>query len=229
MIFLMIPIIHFLNPTLNTENVDLHNILSHGLCELNNQQTSYNLDPLQHIDGYKPHIENLTVFQNPPEAALNATNYDGCPDPKTYAKAMTSHDCQNWWAAMCTEFASLHTKQVWKIIPKSNNCKVIGNQWVFVQKDEGRLQAHTVAKVFTQIPGKDFQEISPVINDTTSHSVLVLKILLKEDAGQFNIETAFLYRELQEKLWMELPDGYVDYIQELKTNGKQTEVLKHEQ
>jgi hypothetical protein len=39
------------------------------------------------------------------------------------------------------------------------------------------------------------------------------------EAGQFDIETAFLYGDLEEKLWMDLPDGYVDYIQELNTNG----------
>jgi hypothetical protein len=66
---------------------------------------------------------------------------------------------------------------------------------------------------------------SPVINDTTFHSALVLKILLKMEA----IETAYLYGDLEEKLWMDLPDVYVDYIQELNTNGKQLEVFKQEQ
>jgi Reverse transcriptase (RNA-dependent DNA polymerase) len=192
------------------ESVEYYNISSRGLRELQYLQTSYI------IDGYEPHVANLTVFCNPPEAALNATIYDGSPDPKTYAEAMTSPDRQNWWEAMCTEFANMHTKQVWTIIPKSsipNNRKVIGNSWVFVQKDDGRFLACTVAKGFSQIPGKDFQENhSPVINDTTFHSVLVLKILLKMEAGQFDIETAFLYGDLKEKLWMDLPDGYVDYI-----------------
>jgi Reverse transcriptase (RNA-dependent DNA polymerase) len=167
----------------DTESVDFYNISSSGLRELQNLQTSYNPEPLQHIDGYEPHVANLTVFRNPPEAALNATIYDGSPDPKTYAEAMTSSDRQNWCDAMCTEFANMHTKQVWTIIPKSsipNSRKIIGNRWVFVQKDDGRIRARTVEKGFAQIPGKDFQENqSSVINDTTFHSVLVLKILFK--------------------------------------------------
>jgi Reverse transcriptase (RNA-dependent DNA polymerase) len=82
-----------------------------------------------------------------------------------------------------------------------------------------------VAKGFSQIPGKDFQENhSPVVNDTTFHTILVLKILLKLQAGQFDIETAFLYRDLEERLWMKLPEGYVLYIKELTTNGKQNEI-----
>ena len=36
------------------------------------------------------------------------------------------------------------------------------------EKDDGRYRARCVAKGFSQIPGKDFQEnFAPVINDTT--------------------------------------------------------------
>jgi hypothetical protein len=82
-----------------------------------------------------------------------------------------------------------------------------------------------VAKGFTQIPGKDFQENhSPVVNDTTFHTILVLKLLLGLEAGQFDIETAFLYGDLEEQLWMDFPEGYTKYIQELKINGKTNEI-----
>jgi hypothetical protein len=94
---------------------------------------------------------------------------------------------------------------------------------VYVQKDDGRFRARTVAKGFTQIPGKDFQENhSPVVNDTTFHTILVFKILLKLEAGQFDIETAFLYGELEEQLWMDLPDGYVEYINEQIQKGNES-------
>jgi hypothetical protein len=89
-------------------------------------------------------------------------------------------------------------------IPRSR--KIVGNRWVFAQKDDGRSRARTVAKGFTQIPGRDFQENhSTVVNDTT---LLVLKIPLKLEAGKFYLETVFLYGELEDKIWMELPEGY---------------------
>jgi hypothetical protein len=139
-----------------------------------------------------------------------------------------SLDWPSWWDAICTEFANMHSKQVWTIIPRNTiptSRKIIGNRWVFAQKDDGRFHARTVAKGFTQIPGNDFQENhSPVVNDTTFHTLLVLKILLKLEAGQFDIETAFLYGELEEKLCMELPEGYTKYIQDLTTNGKLNEI-----
>jgi Reverse transcriptase (RNA-dependent DNA polymerase) len=126
---------------------------------------------------------------------------------------------------MCAEFKNMHSKQVWTIIPRSSipsSRKIIGNRWVYVQRYDRRFRPRTVAKGFAQIPGKDFLENhSPVINDTTFHTILELEILLKLEAGQFDIETAFLYGDLEVKLWMDFPDGYMEYIQELKLMVKQ--------
>jgi hypothetical protein len=72
----------------------------------------------------------------------------------------------------------------------------LGN-WVLARKDGGHYQARCVAKGFSQIPGKDFQENhAPVVSDTTLHLLMVIKAMLKLEAGQFDIETAFLYRKL---------------------------------
>jgi Reverse transcriptase (RNA-dependent DNA polymerase) len=109
----------------------------------------------------------------------------------------------------------MEDKKVWKVILKSNvptGRKLIGNRWVFAQKDDSRYRARTVAKGFSQVPGKDFQENhAPVVNDATFHLVLALKVLFKLEAGQFDIETAFLCGELDEEIWMQLPDGYSEY------------------
>jgi hypothetical protein len=146
----------------------------------------------------------LATFRDPPEVALNATIYDGSPEPKTFHDVKISHDWLNWWGAMCTEFANMHSKQVWTIIPRLSlptNRKIIGNRWVYAQKDDGRFRAQTVAKGFSQIPGKDFQENhSPVVNDTTFHTILVLKILLKLQAGQFDIENCVFIWRFRRKL-----------------------------
>jgi hypothetical protein len=48
--------------------------------------------------------------------------------------------------------------------------------------------------------------------------VLVLKILFHLDAEQFDIETAFLYGELDEEISMDLPDGYSEYVNEKHNN-----------
>jgi Reverse transcriptase (RNA-dependent DNA polymerase) len=126
-------------------------------------------------------------ISNQEDIALQSTVYDGNPEPKNFHEATTSPDWPNWEAAMTTEFDNMHEKGVWTITKRSQTPpkrQIIGNRWVFAQKDGGRYRARTLAKGFTQIPGKDFQENhSPVINDTTFHTILVLKILLKLEAG----------------------------------------------
>ena len=216
-------------------DTDTIQVSNKGMRELMNLQTFYNPNPLIHttetamVAAINKDIAMLaatystketaliaSIFGKLPDVALQATLYDGNPDPKTYLEAKQSSDWPNWWAAMCTEFDNMHKKQVWTILEKTsipNGRKIIGNRWVYAQKDDGRFRARTVAKGFTQIPGKDFQENhSPVVNDTTFHAMLVLKLLLGLDAGQFDIETAFLYGELEEHLWMELPEGYIEYL-----------------
>ena len=96
-------------------------------------------------------------------------------------------------------------------------------------KDDGRFRARTVAKGFSQIAGKDFHEnFAPVVNDATFHLILVLKALMNLEAGQFDIETAFLYGDLDEEIWMQLPDGYSDYVKEVanKTISSTTHCVK---
>jgi hypothetical protein len=43
---------------------------------------------------------------------------------------------------------------------------------------------------------------------------MVIKTLFKLEAGQFDIETVFLYGKLEEDLWMDIPDRYAKYFQE---------------
>ena len=143
---------------------------------------------------------------------------DGSNIPKTFYEAKKHKNWKDWWDAMCTEFKNMELKQVWKLVKRSEmppNRKIIGNRWVYALKDDGRFRARTVAKGFSQIAGKDFQEnFAPVVNDTTFHLILCLQILMGLKAGQFDIETAFLYGDLEEEIWMEIPDGYTDYLKQ---------------
>jgi Reverse transcriptase (RNA-dependent DNA polymerase) len=72
---------------------------------------------------------------------------------------------------MITEFLNCEEKKAWVIVPKSKvpkGRKIIDNRWVYAEKDDGTYRSRTVAKGFSQIPGKDFQEHhSPVVHDTT--------------------------------------------------------------
>ena len=176
--------------------------------------TSYNPDPM------KVHLENIEIAVIADEQlALVAGFTDGNDDPVNYTQVKKHRDKEEWWKAMCTEFQNIEKKDVWEVVDKSTvpeNRQIIGNRWVYAKKDDGRFGARTVAKGYSQIPGKDFQENhAPVVNDTTFHLVLCWMMLHKLEAGQFDIETAFLYGDLDEEIWMEFPEGYERYLEQI--------------
>jgi Reverse transcriptase (RNA-dependent DNA polymerase) len=44
---------------------------------------------------------------------------------------------------------------------------------------------------------------------------LIIKVLMKLRTGQFDIETAFLYSDLEEEIYMRMPKGYAQYLLEV--------------
>ncbi|MGL4342651.1 MAG: reverse transcriptase domain-containing protein, partial [Lactococcus lactis] len=148
--------------------------------------------------------------------------------PRTFREAMKRSDKKKWKEAFWNEFENIENKKVWQFFEKKNlpmGRKIIGNRWVNVIKDDGRYRSRTVAKGFSQIPGKDHQENhAPVIHDTTFHMVLCFKLYYKLHKRQFDVETAFLYGDLEEELYMEFPEGYEEFLLE---KGIRFEASKH--
>jgi hypothetical protein len=61
---------------------------------------------------------------------------------------------------------------------------------------------------YNQIPGVDFSEsYSPIANDITIRLLLVAMILFGLSAKIVDVETAFLYGELEAEVYMENPEG----------------------
>lgn len=91
--------------------------------------------------------------------------------------------------------------------------KTIDSKWVFKIKnntDRGtqRWKAKLCARGFMQRRGIDFTEtFAPVVRYDSLR--LFLAIVMKKDLVmlQFDVQTAFLYGELQEDIFMEIPEG----------------------
>ena len=67
-----------------------------------------------------------------------------------------------------------------------------------------------MAQGFSQVPGVDFTEnFAPVIDDATFR--VVLSLMQKEEMKGYalDVETAFLHGELEEEIYMRIPEGYV--------------------
>jgi Reverse transcriptase (RNA-dependent DNA polymerase) len=94
--------------------------------------------------------------------------------------------------------------------------KVVGNRWVLTEKDDGTLRSSTVAQVFSKVPGKDITDShAPVMTAVAFRLVLIIQVLMKLRTRQFHIETAFLYSDLDEEIYMRIPEGYARYMLEV--------------
>ena len=72
-----------------------------------------------------------------------------------------------------------------------------------------------VAKGYSQIAEEDFTEnFSPVINDMTIRIILTRMILEGLDAKVVDIDNAFLNGDLDHEIFMKIPEGYKECIQD---------------
>ena len=138
------------------------------------------------------------------------------PVPKSYKEAIESPYATQWRAAMDEEFNILITNKTWRLTTLPPGRKAIRCKWVYALKTKpdgslDRFKARLVAKGCSQIPGVDFHEtFSPTIKYDSLRIILALVASLNLHMQQFDIKTAFLYGSIQEELYMEQVEGYVD-------------------
>jgi len=138
------------------------------------------------------------------------------PVPKTYKEALQGPFASQWQAAMDEEFHSLITNKTWRLTRLPPGRKAIRCKWVYALKTKpdgslDRFKARLVAKGCSQIPGVDFHEtFSPTVKYDSLRIILALVASLDLHMQQFDIKTAFLYGSIQEEIYMEQVEGYVD-------------------
>ena len=130
------------------------------------------------------------------------------------------HERKLWREAIREEFHQMILKGVWrkKGVKGLPDGRIgIGTKWVFALKKDGRHRARLVAKGYDQVAGIDFFfNFAPVMTDVTLRVLLCLWISNEWYAIQGDVKTAFLNGELEEEIYIEIPDGYMEYLKESK-------------
>ena len=106
----------------------------------------------------------------------------------------------------------MNKRRVWHKIKRSqipsDRRWCVKSKWVFKIKRNGVYRARLVACGYSQIPGVDFSEnYLPVVNDITYRLLIIAMIIFHLSAKIVDVETAFLYGDLDEKIFMECPPG----------------------
>lgn len=105
----------------------------------------------------------------------------------------------------------MEENNTWKTVnrTKTKNKKILSNKWIFKIKDDGRYKARLVVWGCEQRYGIDFEEtFSPVVNSNSMRTLLAIATKREDYIVKFDIKTAFLYGNLDEEIFMELPNGY---------------------
>lgn len=133
--------------------------------------------------------------------------------PKSVKLALQDSE---WRAAMQEEYDALMRNGTWELIPRSVNDNVINNIWLFKVKEKSdgtveRLKARLVANGTNQVEGRDYVEtFSPVVKPKTIRIVLTIAISRGWAMQQIDISNAFLHGQLEEKIVMRQPAGFLD-------------------
>lgn len=137
-------------------------------------------------------------------------------EPRTLKDAQNSEDWPKWQEAINKELHALEKNQTWIMVEKPKHIKTIKNKWVFKLKlkpngEVDRYKARLVAKGYSQIQNVDYSETyAPTASMTSIRLLLAVANQRQTDLIQFDVQTAFLYRDLQEELYMDAPEGFTD-------------------
>lgn len=148
----------------------------------------------------------------------------GPNDPQYFREACNRTDSVHWKRAMEEEINALGDNDTWELVDRPTNCNVVKCKWVYKLKrgvdGSSRHKARLVAKGFSQKPGQDFdQTFAPVVKLSSLRVLFGLAAELDLEVDHVDITTAFLNGDLNETIFMEQPEGFVN-------NGDENKVCK---
>ena len=153
------------------------------------------------------------------ESCLVSAVSSGNPEePKTFREAWDHPDVESrekWREAIRKEFRDMLKRGVWRHVNRKDipsGRRLIGCKWVFKIKRNGIFRARLVALGYSQIPGVDFTDnFAPVVNDVTYRVILTRMLIEGWKSRIVDVETAFLYGDLEEEIYMETAEGYKEF------------------
>ncbi|GJU91702.1 retrotransposon protein, putative, ty1-copia subclass [Tanacetum coccineum] len=120
------------------------------------------------------------------------------------------HDYEMW------EMQSMKDNEVLDLVELPPNGKTVGSKWLFKKKTDMDGAVHTykarlVAKGYTQTPGIDYEEtFSPVADIRAIRILIAIAAYYDYEIWQMDVKTAFLNGYLNEEVYMEQPEGFVN-------------------
>src|SRR5207249_2805881 len=141
-------------------------------------------------------------------------------------EAMNSPVSDEWRAAIRCEFESLLKNDTWEIVDRPKNRKIVSCRLLLRDKfnvdgSVERRKARLVARGFSQQPGIDYGEtFSPVARIASIRIVLAIAAKLELELHQVDVATAYLNGELEEEIFMNIPEMLPETLSEIAEKSK---------
>lgn len=151
----------------------------------------------------------------PPNRYLHEIDFVEFKTPATLREAVSRPDGAKWSEAIYQEFLAHDENRTWTVVDRKTSDKLIDSKSVFkvVQGSstgECRYKARLCARGFLQREGVDYNEtFAPVIRYDSLRAFLAKTTLEDYELAQFDVCTAFLYGELEEDIFMKIPEGLI--------------------
>ena len=141
------------------------------------------------------------------------TSDERVPDeiaPDTFKQAVED---KRWRDSMSAEIKALRNRGCWRVIRTPQGVKLIKSRYVYRLKKDwtGKVtkrKSRLVVQGFSQVEGVDYTEtFAPVAKVATFRLMLALTKVLNLHIHQLDVDSAFLYADLQENVFMKPPPG----------------------
>ena len=123
---------------------------------------------------------------------------------------------EQWLQAMKSEMKFLEEHNTWELVEMPPGKKAFVLTWVFkIKSDQSgdiiKLKARLAAKGFTQRPEIDFNEtFAQVTLNESINTVLAIAAAEDLEAENLDVDTAFLYGDVEEEIYIDQSDGFKD-------------------
>lgn len=132
-------------------------------------------------------------------------------EPHNFKEAMASG---MWTKSVNVELVALEENRTWDVVSLPIGKNVVGCRWIFTLKfnadgNSERPKSSLVAQGYTQQEGVDYLEtFSPVAKLTSVKLLHGLASAQGWSLTQMDVSNAFLHGDLDEEIYMSLPQGY---------------------
>ena len=163
------------------------------------------------IDGTR---KSIRARRPNPKYAFKASTPAVAGEPTTFEQAKASTEYRKWDDAMKEEMKSLEENNTWTAVKPPANRRVLRGKWVYKIKHGAsgeitRYKARWVVRGFEQQEGIDYNEtFASVVKPMTYKSLFAIVAAKDLELHQMDVKTAFLYGEVDEEIYVELPPGF---------------------